>query len=298
MKISFSTLREFLSHYLGGLYRRIDRHHIFLMAGGLAFSLFICIIPLVLIIFAAIGIILEKPSVAGEINIFIDKVIPYQSYAQSIKDIVFARIDEFRVFKSLAGIIGFLGLLIASSSLFSSMRTTLNTVYYIRVKENVFIGKLRDLGLIVIVLTYFLLTTTILPGVEIVSELAEQSEFFGWFRLGFLGDIIVGGISFLIIFLAFFILYFLLPQRKLPKRVVLVSALSSAILWELAKYFFGFYITQVASFKRVYGAYVFLIVSAFWVYYTSIVFILGAEIGQLYREWIKKFHIQARRNSV
>ena len=41
---------------------------------------------------------------------------------------------------------------------------------------------------------------------------------------------------------------------------------------------------HVATFKKIYGAYVAAIVVVFWIYYTAIVFIIGAEIGQLYRE--------------
>jgi len=35
---------------------------------------------------------------------------------------------------------------------------------------------------------------------------------------------------------------------------------------------------------RVYGAYTLLIAVVFWIYYSAVVFIVGAEIGQLYRE--------------
>ena len=83
-------------------------------------------------------------------------------------------------------------------------------------------------------------------------------------------------------------LYYLIPQQKIPKRVLLVSALSSSLMLEIAKQLFGLYIANVVTLKKVYGAYLFLIITAFWIYYTSIVFIIGAEIGQLYREWINR----------
>jgi len=55
-------------------------------------------------------------------------------------------------------------------------------------------------------------------------------------------------------------------------------------LWGTVQYLFGYYITNFITLKKVYGAYLFAIVVIFWIYYTSFVFILGAEIGQLYRE--------------
>jgi len=74
----------------------------------------------------------------------------------------------------------------------------------------------------------------------------------------------------------------------MEKKSIFVSALWAAILWEIAKQLFGLYITHAITLKKIYGAYVLMVVVAFWVYYTSIVFIIGAEIGQLYREKVKK----------
>ena len=35
---------------------------------------------------------------------------------------------------------------------------------------------------------------------------------------------------------------------------------------------------------KIYGTYVLFVVVAFWIYYSSIVFIIGAEIGKLYSD--------------
>jgi membrane protein len=82
----------------------------------------------------------------------------------------------------------------------------------------------------------------------------------------------------------FAFLYLTLPQMKPSGRVVTISALTATVLWHLAKVLFGFYIVHFFSIKEVYGAYALLVVVAFWVYYTGIVFIIGGEVGQLYRE--------------
>ncbi|MCK7519857.1 MAG: hypothetical protein MZV64_20055 [Ignavibacteriales bacterium] len=38
--------------------------------------------------------------------------------------------------------------------------------------------------------------------------------------------------------------------------------------------------TTFASFGKIYGAYALVVVVAFWIFYASIVFIIGAEIGK------------------
>lgn len=282
------TIKEFLAHFLGGIYKRADRQHIFLLAGGLSFSLFVCVVPMVLIIFSLLGVYLEKPSIAAEIKNFIDGLIPYEQFADQVEEIVFSRVEEFRSYKGIAGVLGLAGMLFASSGLFSSMRTILNMIY--KAEPNVFIliSKLRDFGMVILVMLYFLFSTTILPGLNIVENMADKIGFLQIPQFGFILDLLLILFSLAIIFGAFFFIYFFVPQTKLSKRTIAVSALSAAILWEIAKQIFGFYITNMVTLKKIYGAYLFLIAVGFWIYYTSIVFILGAVIGQLYREWVDK----------
>jgi membrane protein len=163
------------------------------------------------------------------------------------------------------------------------MRTILNSIYEVTTRRPAYLGKLRDIGLVLLVVVYFLLSTTLLPTLGIVEDLADRFEVFSGFRLASLAELALEAASFLIILIAFFILYLFLPQQRLP-RIAIISAVVAAALWKIAEYMFGYYITSVATLRRVYGAYSLTIIVAFWIYYTSLVFILAAEIGQLYRE--------------
>ncbi len=285
------SLSPFLRHYLGGLYHRTDEHHVFLLAGGLAFSLFVCIVPFILIIFAVLGIVLEATpldSLEREIASYIDKFIPYEQSASFVKEIILTRLqgflDEVRNYKSVALYVGVVGLLFTASGLFSSMKTILNRVYKVDTGKHVVIAKLRDFGMILLVLLFFLVSTTSLPLLEIVKDSANKIKFLEFFRLSFVQNISFRAISFAIVFIVFFTVYYLVPYKKLSKKTIAVSALWATLLWEIAKQAFGYYVTNFASLTRIYGTYVLLIVVVFWIYYSSITFILGAEIGQLYRE--------------
>lgn len=272
--------RDFLCHYVGGLYHRLDEHHVFLLSGGLAFSMFISIVPLVLVIFSVLG----SPSLRDELNTFIERMIPYESYAQFVKDLVYTRVDEFSKYNNVAGIVGIVGLLFAASTLFSSMRTVLDKVYRVKDEHSILMGKLRDFGFILLVLIYFLATTFLLSMWKAATEMAENVEFLSGLGADSFGGAAFGIISFVVVFLAFMVIYYVVPYRRPPKLAILVSAVSATILWVLAKQIFGFYIAHFVMLKRVYGSYAIMVVVAFWIYYTSIVFVIGAEIGQLFRE--------------
>ncbi len=273
-----------MRYYLIGLYNRVDRNHDFLAAAGLAFSLFVCVIPLILLAMAVVGIIFEQPEIVEDISVLIDRAIPYQAYADYVKEVVLARVAEFRGYKSVAGILGTVGILLAASGLFSSLRTILNRVFRVATGEPIWIGKLRDLGLILLVLLFFLLTTLLLPAWDIARGLADQWDFLEELQVGAAWNFLFEFLSYLLTMLTFAAIYFFVPYRRPPKRIILFSAAWSAFLWLIAQQLFGVYITYVVTLRQIYGAYFLLIVVAFWVYYTAFVCILGAEIGQLFRE--------------
>jgi membrane protein len=255
-----------------------------LLGGGLAFSVFVCCVPLVLIIFSVLGAVLEASSVKIQVTSFIDTIIPYPEYALYVKGIIFSRIDEVIRHKRLAGYLGVGGLLVAASGLFSSLRTVLNAVFGVTEGKNVVVGKLRDFGMVLVVLISFLVSTIALTALEVARESADRIGFLRYSRFGTMGEGSISVLSFCIVFVICSAIYYLVPYDDLGKKVVALSALWAALLWELAKQAFGYYVAHFASVGRIYGTYVMIVVVAFWIYYSCVVLILGAEIGQLYRQ--------------
>lgn len=281
---SRESVWQWLRHYFGGLYDRVDTHHIFLNAGGLAFSLFVCVVPMVLILFFVLGTVLERQQVEQELSHWIDRVIPYEKYTAEPKEFIFSRLDEFRAYRRVAGLIGALGLLLAASGLFSAMRTILNQIYHTTISKHLLIGKLRDIGMILLVIGYFLVSMFVLPLIDVAVDRASSIRLLHFLEFSRLDQFLVSVMSFLVIYLSFWAMYYFVPYARMERRVVAVSAFWAAFLWEIAKQAFSFYLSHAATLPVIYGTYLFIIVVAFWIYYSSIVFILGAEIGQLFRE--------------
>lgn len=270
------------------MYNRTDEHHIFLYGGGIAFSLFTCIIPFVLIIFWLLGSIIGTADVKTQLDNAIYTIIPYPSYAEYVRKIVYARLQELMEYRDAAGLIGLIGLFFTASGLFSSLRTVLNHVFLVKTEKHAIIAKLRDFGMIFLLMSFFMVGAIILPIFEVIKSSALSLSMFNYLGIGLVEDILISVVSFLLIFTMFFIFYDFIPYENFDKKVPAVSALWAAALWEVARRVFGFYIAHIASLNKLYGAYVFIIVVAFWIYYTSILLILGAEIGQLYRERLEK----------
>ena len=287
-KIKYKPVLKALWYYLNGLYERAGEHHIFLLAGGLSFSLFTCILPLILILFSLLGILFDIPGVKYQIDIYIDTLIPYREPAAFIKNIIFSRMEEFSIFKTLAGSMGIIALLFAASGLFSSIRTILNTVFKVTQTKWFYIDKIRDIGMVLLVAAFFLLSMAILPALDFIPPILQkiefkQVEFFHSFYNSFTSALL-SLVSLAVIFVSFMLVYYLLPYGRQPLKVVSLSAGWASIFWLIAKELFGVYITHAALLNRVYGAYVFFVILLLWIYYSSLVLIIGAEIGQLYKE--------------
>ncbi|MGQ9643976.1 MAG: YihY/virulence factor BrkB family protein [Ignavibacterium sp.] len=275
---------SFLKHYFGGLYDRIDRHHVFLLSGGLAFSLFTCIIPLVLIAFWLLGNFLSSEEMELQFINLINTIIPYDQYAEFTKQIIFSRIYEVVEFKNAAGIIGFIGLFFAASGFFSSMRTVLNKINGQEIDINYLLGKLRDFLIIIVAILLFFASILALPFLELLRKIAVSTEYLQIFNQPIFQQLYTILISFLVILFLMYLFYRLVPTKKIRRISAFVGAVWASVLWVAAKTAFGYYISHFQTWGRIYGTYALLVVIAFWIYYTAAVFIIGAEIGKLFDE--------------
>jgi membrane protein len=283
---------DFLAYYAGGLLQRFAEHHVLFLAGGLAFSVFLCIIPLILVVFALLGILLEASSIRQHVGSLLDNAIPYPEYSTWAKGVIFSRVDEIVKHRKAAGLVGGLGLLLTASGLFSSMRTILHLIFGIGGDKTVFLkklgnfllSKLRDLGMVFLVLAFFLVSTFLLPTLEIVANLSRKAKFIAFVDSGLFETVSSSFTSIPVFFLLFFMMYYLVPVRNIGSRTAAISAFWAAVLWEIAKQAFGYYTPTLASRGKIFGAYLVLVVIAIWISWSAVVFITGAEIGRLSRD--------------
>jgi membrane protein len=70
--------------------------------------------------------------------------------------------------------------------------------------------------------------------------------------------------------------------RRLPWRTALLAATFTAVLFEVAKRLYALYLANFASFQALGGDANLGAIALFilWVYYTAIVFLLGAVVGE------------------
>ena len=84
------------------------------------------------------------------------------------------------------------------------------------------------------------------------------------------------------IFVMFVLIYRYLPARRIHWRIALVSAAFASVSFEMLKSAFAWYVSYVATYQTTYGYLGTVVVLAFWIYYSAVVFVMGGEVGQVY----------------
>lgn len=270
-------------YYAVGLWNGVDDDHAFMLSAGIAYNVFLCVIPLSLILFQIFGLILQNDEGARQAVLeYLRQVFPVQQYGPAITEWVSSQFAHVVDTSVVPGVIAFFVLLWLSSGLFSSLRTSVNICYRIKPKRHMAILKLYDFGMLFVLSLFLLLTILTSPILAALSELG--SDILPHVLSDFLDSAIGFFLPLAISVVGFLMLFKLLVHERISWRVAAVSTLVTAGLIEVMKYFFRIYLTYISSIGALYGAYAFLVAVALWAYYGGLVFVLGAEVGRLYRD--------------
>jgi membrane protein len=81
-----------------------------------------------------------------------------------------------------------------------------------------------------------------------------------------------------------FLVYKIIPNKKIRFKIALRAASFTSLLWEVAKQLFGWYVFHLGRFSMVYGSLSTLAIFFLWIYYSSAILILGGEVAFLLEE--------------
>ena len=181
---------------------------------------------------------------------------------------------------TVATVIGIVTLVITSTGVFSELQADLNAIWKAQPPTDVSaIVKTRALGLSLVAALGFLLLASLLVSAAL-SALSRyvNSVFPGAAVLFHIVSLVV---SFALISVMFAAIYKLLPHKPLGWRDVGVGAVATALLFTIGKFLIGLYIGSSAVASS-YGAAGTAIVLLLWIYYSAVIFLLGAEFTKVY----------------
>jgi YihY family inner membrane protein len=74
-------------------------------------------------------------------------------------------------------------------------------------------------------------------------------------------------------------LYKLTPMVDVFLKPALVAGFVGALLWELSKIGFGWWVLEVSSYNRVYGPLASSVIVMLWLWISAIIFLFGAALS-------------------
>jgi membrane protein len=246
----------------------------FFLAMGLAFNLLLYCVPLGLLFISLLGYtFLDSERAMVEVHSVMRQFLPRseEDFADNLAAIVANR--------GLLGIVGSISFLIFSSTLFGSVRHVLNIVFKAPTQRAFLRGLVRDfvmmlIAAILLILSIgagVLLALARTLGTERLPLVASMLEFV-W---GFAGKLITLGL----LASLFYVFYRYAPARRLSRKALIVASLCATILFELARWGFSWYVAFAGESLALYGVLGGLMFFFFWLYYASLVFVLGAAVG-------------------
>lgn len=271
--------------YARGIFRRMKEQDILFLASGLAFNGVLTMIPLLLLSASALGILLNSSELAVQrVNEILNAVFPPQPYAISIRDSILSMISQIVAYRTSLGLVGAAVLIWTGTSLFDALRSVLHAVYGIPRTRGVLAGLLHDVGFVFLVFLLFLATNITLWLLSVVEGFASGIPAL---RAVDFREVRSIGPTLIILFLTavmFYIVYRHIPDSRPPRTAALISTITTTLVWVVSGKLFALYLSEFSAISSIYGPYAFILVLLIWIYYSSIIFVFGGIVGQVYWE--------------
>ncbi|MDO8578137.1 MAG: YihY/virulence factor BrkB family protein [Dehalococcoidales bacterium] len=236
------------------------------MAAGVSFYAILSIFPLLLGLVAIFGFFLPSTNLKDELLEFFSNNLP------GAADILRQNVANIVRLRGILGILSVVVLFWSGSTMFSAISLVINRAWGICRYRNFLIRKASELAMAASTGIMFILSL----GASVIVEILRGSVDLPAAMLITI-DIASRLVAFLLILLVFLLLYKTIPNTKTYWRRIWPGALLSAVLFELARTLFIFYLENFANYQLIYGSISSIIILLVWIYYSAFIMILGAE---------------------
>lgn len=244
-----------------------------LLAAGVAFWLFLSLFPSIIALITVFGLVTDPQEAARQVE-QVAAVLPddaSETLSEQVESITSTQKDSL-TFGLVASLLG--ALWAASAGTMNLIKAT--NIAYDEGERRGFV-KLRAIALV----TTLVLVLFVAVSVALIAVVPVVLEYVG---LGFAATVasqVLRWVGLVVLVAAgLALLYRYAPSRDGAKvRWISIGAGIATVLWVLGSAAFSFYVSNFARYNETYGAIAGVIVLLLWLYLTSFVVLLGAEIN-------------------
>ncbi|MHB1069548.1 MAG: YihY/virulence factor BrkB family protein, partial [Gemmatimonadaceae bacterium] len=268
-----ARLRDTVVDYARRLWVKGGEDDLFFLAGGVAYNILLAGVPFFLLLIAGIGYVLDKPEADSTRDVleFLGRLLPVgngdgTSFLEPVlSDVVATR--------GRVGLLSALAFAWFSTRLFGTLRTVLQRVFSVAHGRGMMVGKLYDFGYTVLsslLLVAYLVLSAYLAimsksGIAVLQEVGVDATMMGSLEYA-VGRVL----AFSVVLAIFFSVYKYIPPRRVPWRQALVAAMTTSVLFEVARNLFVLAVQRFDPASLYTGTLGALVIDDFWAYYAAL----------------------------
>ena len=235
-------------------------------AGHLAYVSLLSLVPFVMVFFTILSAFPAFSDARGELEELI-----FSSFVPHAGGQVQTYVTEFVNNASGMGAIGILSLMVVALMLISNIDKTLNSIWQSQSERPIVFT--FAIYWMVLTLGPLLMGSSLAISSYLVSLANSAEEYtFG------VTTTLLKIVPFVASVGAFFLIYMLVPNKKIDPKHAAFGALVGAVLFETSKKVFALYVTSFPSYQLIYGALAVIPILFVWVYLSWVVGLVGAEV--------------------
>lgn len=253
------------------------------MAAAISYYVLFSLFPLLIFLVGVTGMLLQDSKLQGEIIDVVLDNIPL-SEEEGRDDVTRAVEGVAGTASGALGVFGLLGMAWSGSNMFGVIRRSINQAYDLEYMRPLVQQKLLDLAMVVGLGVFFLLSIGATAFLRSVREFSADLGALGRAAedAGFVWDWAAVLVPFALSFLAFLVLYWVVPNTKVRPQDVWPGALVAAVLFEIGKSAFAIYLQNFGNYDAVFGSLGAAAIFLFWVYVSANILLFGAKVASEY----------------
>ena len=242
-------------------------------ASSLTFNFFLAFFPSILVLFTLIPFV-PIEGFQDELFTLMSEILPPSTF-----DATKVILDDI-VNHEQAGLLSFTFILALyfSTNGVNAMITGFNATYHLKDKRTWWQLRLLSINLTVILALLLVLTIVFqLFSVGFIDSLVNEG-----YMKQFSADVILHIkelILVLVLFMGYSILFYFGPADKKGWKFLSIGSITSTTLSVISSLVFSYYVTNFAQYNKLYGSIGTLLVILLWMYFNSIILLLGFELN-------------------
>jgi membrane protein len=269
-------------------YGDVLEHHTLQVSAALSYYFILSVFPALILLSAVVGLV-RVPNLFGAVLVFMARLLP-QDATRLIQSVLSDVLSSNRGAWLYLGLIGTLWIV---SSAFDATIEALDIAYDVQDPRPIWKTRLLAIGLAAVSGAFLLMALAVLiVGPRFGDWLAARLDISRVFVL--LWPVLHWSIAISFAVVAVEAIYFLAPNVKQRFAASLPGAVFSVTVWIALSYLLGIYFRHFAHFNRTYGTLGGFIAMMTWLYWTSFVLLVGAELNAELAKESKQGEIQSK----